>query len=562
MRVSLAIIKTYNFAKKTNMLSTSTFQNPLVLLFIVCAIGYAVGRIKIAGNNLGVSSILFVGLFFGALNPNNNVPVIIFELGLVLFVYTLGVSTGKAFFKSIKAHGLRDISFILISLTISASLALATFYLLGLSPDLITGVYTGTTTNTPALASVIQMVREQNATELDSITQALTVGYTFSYPMGIIGVIFVFKLMQRILKIDYKNEFSALKKVYSLEDELSSKSVKIKNKDVVGKSLRDINKIYNFNILYGRICTNNATSPQLTNWNSQVELGDDLMIIGNIDELEKVISILGEESQNNISYDRKFYDVKNIFVSNPKLVGREVSSLNLTQKYDATITRIRRGDVDMLAKPNLVIELGDRIRFIAKRDDLKDLSKLFGDSYNAVSQVNIFSLGIGIALGLILGAIEIPIFGINFKLGIAGGPLIMGLLLGAIGRTGTVAWTPSYSVNTTISQLGLVLLLAVIGLNSGNAFISNIDNGVWIWALSAGAVISILSTFSSILIGYKLFKIPFSLLLGFLSNQPAILEFSKEMTQNRIPLISYSIMFPIALIMKVLFAQILYILLT
>jgi putative transport protein len=138
----------------------------------------------------------------------------------------------------------------------------------------------------------------------------------------------------------------------------------------------------------------------------------------------------------------------------------------------------------------------------------------------------------------------------------------MGLLLGAIGRTGTVAWTPSYSVNTTISQLGLVLLLAVIGLNSGNAFISNIDNGVWIWALSAGAVISILSTFSSILIGYKLFKIPFSLLLGFLSNQPAILDFSKEMTQNRIPLISYSIMFPIALIMKVLFAQILYILLT
>jgi putative transport protein len=535
----------------------NSFQNPLILLFIVSAIGYLVGRVKIFGSSIGISAILFVGLFIGAFDTNNHIPVIIFELGLVLFVYSLGVNSGKVFFQSIKNNGLRDITFVVSTLTVSVLIALLIYYLFDLTPELITGIYTGTTTNTPALAGVIQMIRENNVSDLNEITQSLTIGYTFSYPIGILGVIIALKLMSKLLKIDYKKEFNELKKIYPLEDSLSSKSVKITNPEIGGKNLREITNQNKFNILYGRICKPNS-KPQLTNWETIVNLNDDLMIIGSEEELERVTKILGEESESNISYDRKLYDVKTIFISNPKIIGREISSLNLNQNYDATITRIRRGDVDLLAKPNLILELGDRIRFVAKRSDLKDLSILFGDSYNNVSQINIVSLGIGISLGLLLGSINFNFFNISFKFGIAGGPLIVGLIFGAIGRTGSINWTLPFGVSTTINQFGLILLLAVIGINSGNAFITNIDNGVWFLAMSAGAIISITSTIISVLIGYKLFKIPYSLLLGFLSNQPAILDLSKEMTQNRIPLISYSIMFPVALILKVLFAQILY----
>lgn len=544
------------------MISQMFLQNPLILLFFVCAIGYAVGKIKIFGGKIGVSATLFVGLIFGAINLGYKVPVIIFELGLVLFVYSIGISTGGAFFKSIKTNGLRDISFVTVTLSISVIIAIATFFILGITPELITGIYTGTSTNTPALAGVIQMVREKNVSGLDEITQALTVGYTFSYPLGIIGVVFVFKIMKRVLKIDFKKEFNDLKKIYPLEDELSSKSVIILNQELIGKTLREISNLKKLDILFGRI-THNDNSTHLTNWDTRVNLKDNLMIIGNPVILEQAISFFGKESEHNISYDRKHYDVKTIFVSNPKIFGRELSSLNLSQKYDAIITRIRRGDVDMLAKPEVIIESGDRIRFVAKREELKDLSALFGDSYNAVSQVNLFSFGIGITLGLLIGAIEFSITdSISFKLGIAGGPLIMGLLLGAIGRTGSISWVPSYGVNTIMNQFGLILLLATIGLNSGSAFVMNIDSGIWKWALLGGTIISVLSVFTSILIGYKLFKIPFSLLLGFLSNQPAILEFSKEMTGNRVPLIAYSVMFPIALIAKVLFAQLLYLILS
>ncbi len=544
------------------METQSFLENPLVLLFFVCAIGYAIGKITVFGGKIGASATLFVGLIFGAINLDYKIPVIVFELGLVLFVYSIGVSTGKAFFRSVKTNGLRDISFVAITLSISFGIALITFYILGITPELITGIYTGTSTNTPALAGVIQMVREKNVTDLNDITQALTVGYTFSYPLGIIGVVFVFKIMKRLLKIDFKKEFDELKKTHPLEEELSSRSVKIKNTNLDGKTLREIHQINNFNLLYGRI-TKGDESSHLTNWNSTVNLDDNLMIIGDLETLEKAVAFLGEESEHNISYDRKQYDVRSIFVSNPKLIGRELSSLNLSEKYDAIITRIRRGDMDMLAKPDLIIESGDRIRFVAKREDLKDLSTLFGDSYNAVSQVNLFSFGIGITLGLLLGAIEFNITDdVSFKLGIAGGPLVVGLLLGAIGRTGSISWIPSYGVNTIMNQFGLILLLATIGLNSGSAFVMNIGNGNWKWALLGGTIISISSVVASILVGYKLFKIPFSLLLGFLSNQPAILEFSKDMTGNRVPLIAYSVMFPIALIAKVLFAQVLYVILS
>jgi putative transport protein len=215
----------------------------------------------------------------------------------------------------------------------------------------------------------------------------------------------------------------------------------------------------------------------------------------------------------------------------------------------------------MLASNKTVLELGDRLRFVARREDLRSLSEFFGDSYKASSHINLFTFGIGIAIGLVLGSIEFN-FGpnISFTLGYAGGPLIVSLVLGAIRRTGPVIWTMPYSANTAMQQLGLILLLAGIGVSSGHAFIASLSsNAAWIFL--ASIVISMVTAMMTLLIGYKFVKMPFSLLMGIVSNQPAILDFATSRAGNRIPEFGYTMVFPIALILKIVIAQLLFVVL-
>ena len=215
----------------------------------------------------------------------------------------------------------------------------------------------------------------------------------------------------------------------------------------------------------------------------------------------------------------------------------------------------------MLAKGDTILELGDRVRFIARSKDLSALSEFFGDSYHESSKVNLFSFGLGIGLGLLLGSINISLgTDFNFKLGYAGGPLIVGLILGALRRTGPIVWTMPYSANVTLQQLGLILLLTVIGVRSGNAFIQSLSlEGLTIFI--ASALISLLTAFAILWIGYKIVKMPFSILMGMVANQPAILDFATSRSKNSIPIFGYAMMFPIALISKIVIAQVLFLLL-
>ncbi len=535
-------------------------DQPLLLLFVVAAVGYFIGKIRIKGISLGVSAVLFVGLAFGATNMDYNVPNIIFELGLVFFVYSVGLSSGPAFFKSFRKNGLRDITFVMVMLVVSAFVAIGIFYMMGLDAASITGIYAGSTTNTPALASVIDLVNQHDKANSQSLTQALVVGYTYSYPMGVIGVMMVLKLMERLYKIDYEKEKEILRSRYHLEENLTSRAIRVTNDTINGKNLRDLNNQNGWNVIYGRI--DNKEGVSLSNWDTKLFVGNDIMVIGSKESLDQVQELLGEESDNIIKHDRREYDVRRIFVSKEKMTGRSISSLNLNEKYSAIITRIRRGDMEILATGDTIIEMGDRIRFVARRDDLQKLAQMFGDSYFKSSQVNLFSFGLGIALGLLLGMITWPLpGGVSFKFGLAGGPLIVGLVLGAVRRTGPINWTLPYGANVTLRQMGLIFLLAVIGLRSGNTFLESLGAGSGLLIFAAGSLLSIVAAFLSIVIGFKIFKIPFSLLLGFMSNQPAILDFATDMSKNKVPLIGYSLMFPIALVMKILFAQILFIIL-
>lgn len=532
-------------------------QNPLLLLFLVSAIGYLIGKIRIGGTGLGTSAVLFVGLLFGALNTEYHVPEILFQLGLVFFVYSVGLQSGPAFFQSFKKNGWRDFHFVFWMLSLSALLAALIFFITDIDAASIVGVYCGSSTNTPALASAIDLAGQLHK-DAGSYVQHLAVGYTFSYPMGVLGVMIAIKFMQKILKIDFIKEKELLRKEYPLDEDLTSRTIEITNPEISQFQLRDLLKNHQWNVVFGRL-DSVKYGTVLSNWDIHLELGDKLIVVGTNEDIDAVQAVLGKEAEESLLYDRKEYDIVRIFVSNPDLVGKTLSSLNLHEKFNAIITRIRRGDIEMLAKSDTILELGDRIRFVAKRKDIKEIQKLFGDSYYASNKIDIFSFGLGIGMGLMLGMMEFVLpGGMVFKFGIAGGPLIMGLILGSLRRTGPIVWTLPYGSNITLNQIGLTLLLAVIGIKSGNTLLKSLSGGEWIPMFMSGTVISIAGAVMSLWIGYKIFKIPYSLLMGFVANQPAILEFSNDITKNRVPTIGYAFMFPISVVMKILYAQLLF----
>ena len=535
-------------------------ENPILLLFVVASIGYLIGNLRIRGSSLGVSAVLFTGLFIGAADASLHIPEIILLLGLSIYVYSIGLSCGPAFFKAFHSSRIKEFSLIICMLLFSGVMAAILWYVFDFSAAAIAGIYSGSTTNTAALAGVIDLIgnRRSSADSVDLIEQAV-VGYSYSYPMGVFGGIIAILVLEKLLKVDYTSEKERLRKQYPVAEELTSTTIEITEPEVCNIQLRDLYQKYDWNVVFGRIYQNRKIS--LSSWNTHFQIGDLIMVVGSKKDILDVVQTLGKEVDSHIAYDRKLFDVRRIFVSNPDVAGRTLATLNLDEKYNTIVTRIRRGDIDILAQGDTTLELGDRIRFIARREDLKALSTFFGDSYYHSSKINLFTFGIGIGLGLLLGTIDYSIGPyIQFKLGYAGGPLVVGLILGALRRTGPVSWTLPYSANITLQQIGLIFLLAAIGVRSGSAFVQSLSlDGLMFFM--AGSIISLLTAFIFLLIGYKMLRIPFSLLMGMVANQPAILDFAVTRAKSRIPEFGFTMMFPIALIAKILIAQILYLIL-
>ncbi len=537
-------------------------KNPLLVLFIVAALGYAVGNIKIRGTNLGVSAVLFLGLAFGGLFPGLQIPNIIFLLGLSIFVYTIGLSNGRAFFKNIRRNGVRDVLFISAMLTVSGGLTAGIHYLLGFSPSLSAGLFAGSTTNTPALAGLLDSIlKKAPETLVNGMQQEAVIGYSISYPMGVLGGMIAIAFMSKWLKIDFKAEEKELSKDYPTGQNLDAASIRLQKLAPEGIILRDLLKSNNWKVVYGRLRKGDKII--LPDWDTHLYNGDILTLGGSQEELEKVAQAVGEKLNTPLSDEGSPYQRSRIFVSNPAVAGKSIASLNIRENFSAIITRVRRGDTDVIADGNTVLEIGDRIRFVARKEDIPGLRSLFGDSYDAISHINLFTFGVGMALGLLLGMITFSLSpDVSFKLGYAGGPLIVGLLLGALRRTGPIVWTLPYSANLTLRQFSLTLLLATIGLQSGSTFFTTIGDGGAGMIFIGGTLISCLTAFITLWVGYKFLKIPFSFLMGMVSNQPAILQFAMDKSENELPSNGYTIMFPIALIIKIVYVQLLFAFLT
>ena len=536
-------------------------ENPLLLLMVVTAIGYAIGRITIKGSSLGVAAVLFVGLAVGAVDPRLALPEAIYLLGLVTFVYTVGLSSGPGFLPPGTPRGRRDTLFIRALLGGAGGRAAGANLVLGMAPTVAAGIFAGSLTNTPALAGVLDALRTQGAA--DAVLSEPVVGYSVAYPMGVLGMILVVSLCQRWWRVDYTRENERLRGFNLVEQHIYNRTVRVTNPAVVGVAMQKLALAQAWGVVLTRVKREDATF--LVDGDTQLAQGDLVNVLGAPDRVNEATAAMGEPTDEHLEFDRTHYDYRRVFVSNPAVVGRKLSELRLPERYRAIVTRVREGDIVLLADGHRVLEVGDLVREGAPRTRLAELSTLFGDSYKGLSEINLVSLGLGLSLGLLIGLIPIRLpGGITLTLGYAGGPLLVALVLGALRRTGPVVWTLSYTANLTLRQVGLIMLLAGIGVRSGYTFVSTFAQSGGVLIFLAGAVITLTTGFLTLWVGYKLLKIPFPLLTGMLSalqTQPAVLGHALEQAKTEVPNIGYALVFPIATITKIVVAQALYLLL-
>lgn len=533
-------------------------ESPLLLLFIVSAIGYLVGKISIRGARLGSAAVLFVGLGFGALDPELSVPQVIIVLGLSMFVYTIGISSGSGFFHTFKKHGLTNSIFILGVIGLSAIITAAFHFFWQLDAATSAGMLSGTNTNTPALAGLLDLINKSpKVVDRDSFTDSAVIGYSITYPTAVLGGMMAIGLMRRWLRIDFRQEEKRLQSLYPVNENLTRWSVEVTNPKLRTHTIRALFQLFSGSLVFGRM--KRGEESFLPNMDTTIQLGDQIVLVGNEETVEKATALIGEKLETELSFDRTVFDAQRLFVSNPVVAGQKIASLNLAEKYSAIITRVKRGDMDLLANGDTILELGDQVLVVARRTDIPAIADIFGNSYDDLSHIDLLSFGSGMALGLLLGMISFQLPGdFSFKLGFAGGPLIVGLLLGALRRSGPIVWTLPYSANLTLRQMGLILLLAGIGIRSGHTFLQTLLQGDGILLFGAGWVISFFTAVIGLFIGYRLLGIPFSLLSGMMSNQPAVLEYSTTLAGNKLPNAGFTMIFPVSMIVKLILVQILF----
>lgn len=351
-------------------------SNPLLLLFTVSAIGYLIGRIRIGGVSLGVAAVLFVGLAFGAIDQRLRLPDIIYLLGLVIFVYTIGLSSGPGFINSLRRRGLRNNLFIGGVLVVAAGIALVIRAILGLNGAQTAGLFAGSLTNTPALAAVIEQLTQRGADE--ALRAAPVVGYSVAYPVGVLGMILAMYLCRRIWRVDLERETQQLRELGAVGEHLVNRTIRVTNPAVAGKTIAELVKQHKWNVIFSRRQHNGQM--ELATGTAQLVPGDLINIVGSPEAVERVTAALGEPNPEQLELDRHTLDFRRIFVSNPAIVGVPLRDLHLPSTMGAVITRIRRGDAEILPHGDTTLELGDRVRVVTQRDNMERVTNFFGDS--------------------------------------------------------------------------------------------------------------------------------------------------------------------------------------
>ncbi len=521
------------------------FSNPLSGVFIVITVGYLLGGIRIKGISLGSSAILFAGIFAGTLGIT--IPSVIKTLGLTLFIYSIGLQAGpklRGFFKR-ETLSLNFLSFLIVSF--GAAITVLGVFLLHFDPLISIGIFAGSLTSTPGLAAAY----EATGSNITSI------GYTISYPLGIIGVILFIKLINEI----YRNEIIKEESAESAEKEkstpkISFKQIKILNKGVLGKTLKELKIPESFGCVISRLVRGGKEI--IPNRDTVLEKNDIVRVVGAEEDIERVAIFLGEISDKKIP-ERKI-TVMNFVVTNKDIVGKTIRELKLKSSYDANITRIKRAGIEIPASPHLKLEWGDRVTVVGERDSFDKFKKIFGDDVKRVNEANVFSIILGLSIGVLVGFLPVSIGHVfSFKLGITGGVLLSSLLLSNIKKIGPVIFIAPSNIVNFIRELGLVFFLSAVGVGAGRN-IEKVLTAKGLYYIAFGFTVTLFPMILTFFVSRKIFNVPIIKILGLIpgdmTSTPG-LAVARESVNSDAPSIVYATVYPVAMLSMIVWAKVL-----
>ena len=509
---------------------------PILAIFLAIGIGYLVGQINLGGFSLGVGAVLFVGLAIGAFAPKANIVGPIGLTGLVMFLYGIGILYGRQFFEGMAGAEGRKYNFLaLIAVVAGLAVALGLGHVFGIKLGHTLGMFAGSMTSTATLQAALDVMKNSEP----------SIGYSIAYPFGVIGPILCIYFMTR----QVKPKFPAKSQRFHMgEITLGASAGERSIGDLVNELPAGVQ------VTMVRICDQNVVPTD----NMVVSAGDALLVTSDSEEaLAQAAAKFGRLEPGVLVKDRASLDYIRVFVARAPTVGVPLSKLELPN--GARLLHVRRYDVDIVPTPDLMLEFGDRVGVLVPPDRKEEVRKHFGDTVKATAEFSYVSLGVGMALGILLGLIPIPIPGVGtVTLGIGGGPLIVALILGKLRRTGPLLWTMPLPANIVLRNYGLAIFLAAVGINAGQPFVRTVaESGLTM--LFIGAAVLLTTVLIVLLVGYYLMKIPYDDLVGVASGatgNPAILVYSTRMAPTERPDIGYAMIFPSATILKVIAVQI------
>ena len=535
----------------------------VLILSLVIAFGIMLGKIKISGISLGVTWILFVGIVFGHFNLNLDEHLLHFlkEFGLILFVYSIGLQVGPGFFSAFKKGGFTLNMLAMGAIFISVVITIILHFTTGTPITTMVGILSGAVTNTPGLGAAQQANSDLNGIDAPEIAM----GYAVAYPLGVVGAILSLLALKYILNIKTSQEEADAEKGLGHLQELTVRPVtlEIKNEAIHGKTIKEIRPLVNRNFVISRIRHHDGQQEvELVNSETILHIDDKILVISNPIDIEAITVFFGKQVEMEWEQLNKKLISRRILITKPELNGKMLSQLKIRNNFGASITRINRSGVDLVASPHLQLQMGDRVTIVGSELAVTHAEKVLGNSMKRLNHPNLIPIVFVSSLGCILGSIPFMFPGIPqpVKLGLAGGPLIVSILISRFGPQYKMITYTTMSANLMIREIGISLFLACVGLGAGKDFIETIVNeGGYIWIMY-GAIITTVPLIITGLIGRYACKLNYYTLIGVLSGantNPPALAYSNDLTSCDAPAVGYATVYPLAMFLRVLTAQLL-----
>lgn len=536
----------------------TSIASTLVLYSFVIAAGIYLGKIKFFGVSLGVTFVLFVGIVLGQIGytVDPNTLKFVRELGLILFIFSIGLQVGPGFFSSFK-HGGVELNCLAVGAICLNVLIVVLIYYFGNIDDkaALVGVMSGAITNTPGLAAAQQTVSSM----ADGVEQAnvMAQGYAAAYPLGVVGIILSMFVVKGIFSIKVPAE------AQKIEEESSNAQLKpylltlrVTNKLVDGRTMQQLHAIINTNFVVSRQMEKEGGAIIIPKSTTPIHVGDVLLIVCSVQDAERFTAVLGESVEMDWEsgptapvYSRR------IVVTRSEYNGTALGSLRLHKGYRLNVTRVNRAGVDLLASPGLRIQMGDRLTVVGDLDDIERLAQRLGNSMKRLNQPNLVTIFVGIFFGILLGSLDL---GFGMKLGLAGGPLVVAILFSRFGYKIKLVTYTSSSASLMLRELGICLFLASVGIAAGDGFIKNVFNATGMWWVIWGFVITVVPLIIVGIIARRKWGINYLTIMGLVSGactDPPALAYATGSTGSDQPAVAYSTVYPLTMFLRVVAAQ-------